>query len=217
MDSLLLLDRDVSIKLAFQKDGGGLFSILRVHIESVSASSDKQHSPTPRLHGEESVDLIYNVHMNLASLSRDKAEQGDSGPSKKPQRDITSLFPANIVAVTLGAEASIDRLSAWVQSIHPHPKAPRSDSLCVPSRLIKIDTPGLRIVSTSDLADNGNDTRGYAALSYVWGTSQTFVLRSDSQSLLTRCFSNEQLPQTIQDAVAVSRKLGFRYLWVDAL
>jgi hypothetical protein len=53
----------------------------------------------------------------------------------------------------------------------------------------------------------------YIALSYVWGPQpqlQSQTIASTSQWGLP-----EQLPQTIEDSIAVMKGLGLRYLWVD--
>ncbi|TLD27938.1 hypothetical protein E2P81_ATG06284 [Venturia nashicola] len=47
----------------------------------------------------------------------------------------------------------------------------------------------------------------YVALSYVWGT---VVPERDA-------LKNDCLPQTIEDAITVTKELGLRYLWVDAV
>lgn len=57
----------------------------------------------------------------------------------------------------------------------------------------------------------------YAALSYCWGRSNHFVLTADTLEDLRNGFHLSQLPQTLQDAVRVTREIGLRYLWVDAL
>ncbi len=50
----------------------------------------------------------------------------------------------------------------------------------------------------------------YVALSYVWGEiSKIFEAIDGSDKLPTK------LPRTIEDAITVTRKLDFRYLWVD--
>ncbi|KIM98481.1 hypothetical protein OIDMADRAFT_73290, partial [Oidiodendron maius Zn] len=51
------------------------------------------------------------------------------------------------------------------------------------------------------------EDRPYVALSYVWGPSP------DSCEDLNRFPAN--LPDTIQDAMTVTKRLGYRYLWVD--
>jgi hypothetical protein len=47
----------------------------------------------------------------------------------------------------------------------------------------------------------------YVALSYVWGLSSE--ISDDSDKL------PDSLPLTIEDAITVPLKLGFRYLWID--
>jgi hypothetical protein len=42
------------------------------------------------------------------------------------------------------------------------------------------------------------------------------LLRRNGDILLSG-FKAEQLPRTIQDAVTVTRRIGLRYIWVDAL
>ena len=62
----------------------------------------------------------------------------------------------------------------------------------------------LRVIDchTGDLVlSNENDP--YVALSYVWGNDSGTAQRSSAY------------PKTIQDAIFVTRKLGYRWLWVD--
>ncbi|QDS76083.1 hypothetical protein FKW77_006097 [Venturia effusa] len=47
----------------------------------------------------------------------------------------------------------------------------------------------------------------YVALSYVWGS-----VVPEKNAL-----QNHRLPQTIEDAITVTREIGIKYLWVDAL
>lgn len=90
----------------------------------------------------------------------------------------------------------------------------------MPSRLIELQPDSLRVVETSilDAVEESNvNMRGYAALSYVWGQNQTFVLLDSTKDVLMSSFDIVQLPRTIQDAVIVTRTIGLTYLWVDAL
>lgn len=57
----------------------------------------------------------------------------------------------------------------------------------------------------------------YVYLSYRWGGPQQFALRSSSLETLQSKFLVDLLPQTLKDAVEVTRSLGIRYLWIDAL
>jgi hypothetical protein len=63
----------------------------------------------------------------------------------------------------------------------------------------------------------------YVALSYQWG--QAYNLRNNTQIcdsfLVAGIFATEpnipKIPQTIRDAFAIVKLLGYRYLWVDSL
>ena len=82
-------------------------------------------------------------------------------------------------------------------------KHKRTCSVRNPSRvpLLKlIDCVTRRIVPAQD--------NQYLALSYVWGASPD----AKNEDF---CVLPENLPATIKDAIAVTSKLGFRYLWID--
>lgn len=56
----------------------------------------------------------------------------------------------------------------------------------------------------------------YVALSFAWGGSQVMTTKSNVDAHLDHIDVNT-LPQSVQDAILVTRKLGLKYLWVDAL
>ncbi|KAI8721652.1 HET domain-containing protein [Fusarium sp. LHS14.1] len=61
----------------------------------------------------------------------------------------------------------------------------------------------------------------YTALSYVWGAVTHFRLTKANRPVLLMSGSlkkvSDRIPATIRDAIAVVKRLGCRYLWVDAL
>jgi hypothetical protein len=84
----------------------------------------------------------------------------------------------------------------------------------IPRYLINIGHPqGPRVVIHRSLPQEVK----YVALSYVWGMNQTYVLTK--VTLEEKCSSLDlsRLPKTIIDAIEVTRRLGYTYLWVDAL
>lgn len=76
---------------------------------------------------------------------------------------------------------------------------------------------GVRIVSTKSLSP---DTE-YLTLSHRWGSPPGILLSEDTRFLLTEDISSHLLrcPEAtvFQHAIHVTRCLGFRYIWVDAL
>jgi hypothetical protein len=63
---------------------------------------------------------------------------------------------------------------------------------------------------------NGEQAR-YVALSYRWGNVQKTLLTVMKLISFCRVLPLESLPLTFRDAIEVTRQLGFRYLWIDAL
>ncbi len=59
----------------------------------------------------------------------------------------------------------------------------------------------------------------YTALSYCWGIPQSGIMTLTSANLhnLQSEIPSGRLPQTIRDAISITKDLGFRYLWVDRL
>ncbi|PMD13533.1 HET-domain-containing protein, partial [Hyaloscypha hepaticicola] len=57
----------------------------------------------------------------------------------------------------------------------------------------------------------------YVALSYCWGGPQPTITTSGNIGAHTEALPIHLLPKTICDAIEVTRKLGMRFLWVDAL
>lgn len=59
-----------------------------------------------------------------------------------------------------------------------------------------------------------------AALSYVWGRKpQRLLLTAEKEPRLSKpgAICNNNVSQTIDDAIEVTKSLGLNYLWVDAI
>ena len=89
-------------------------------------------------------------------------------------------------------------------------------------RLVDVDS--LCIIEARNLAsdlDKNDERYNYIALSYVWGRVACLQLLIQNQEELMKRRSLKrhwhEIPQTIKDAILLVRKMGFRYLWVDAL
>lgn len=96
-----------------------------------------------------------------------------------------------------------------------------------PGRLIDVFLDGVEthwsekspIRLASSESWSGNDLPNYVALSHCWGGTLTKDLITTSGNLQSRLrsISHESLPPSFQDAVTITRALGIRYLWIDAL
>ena len=54
-------------------------------------------------------------------------------------------------------------------------------------------------------------------LSHRWGTDEQIVLTKASLPEMSKRIDVANLSQTYQDAIAITRSLGLRYLWIDSL
>ncbi|KAF2841389.1 HET-domain-containing protein [Patellaria atrata CBS 101060] len=64
-----------------------------------------------------------------------------------------------------------------------------------------------------------DEEKEYVALSYVWGTKNNVMTKRTNVDGISSegAFSHVVLPKTIQDAIDLTRELGYLYLWVDSL
>ncbi|KAF1829715.1 HET-domain-containing protein, partial [Decorospora gaudefroyi] len=112
-----------------------------------------------------------------------------------------------------------DHVKSWIsfcgggahQNSGSNWKTPRQISLL---RMLAIDVHTACVSAIPQSAE-------YVALSYQWGTDQKLKLKIDNKARLETpgFFDTEgcQPSRTIVDAMEVVRRLGHRYLWVDAL
>ena len=85
----------------------------------------------------------------------------------------------------------------------------------LPSRVIEVAPAGS--LGVPRLRNTTGMTGLYLALSYCWGSDQSYVLTTNNIDVLMAGLEVRMLPQTILDAIEVTKALGFEYLWVDAL
>lgn len=105
-------------------------------------------------------------------------------------------------------------------SSHSRCRQPRSTTL--PKRVLDVlgdDSKSVRLhESDFDSGENRYEYGEYIALSHVWGAAKglpkttTSTVRSHKKGIPWTT-----LPRALQEAIVLTRALGFRWLWVDAL
>ena len=76
------------------------------------------------------------------------------------------------------------------------------------------------LVNMAELPGSANTDRykcRYITLSYCWGSVPFLKAEKSSLESLSRQIPLSSLPQVFQDLFSVSRVLGVRYVWIDAL
>jgi hypothetical protein len=67
------------------------------------------------------------------------------------------------------------------------------------------------------LVTSGSDIGQWVALSHCWGNEPPFISTIYNLSNRMRQLQWSDLPATFRDAIIITRKLGYRYLWIDSL
>ena len=108
----------------------------------------------------------------------------------------------------------VAKIRRWLEDcLNKHPSCPRGNTPKLPRRVLDVGADN----STVRLHESLNNEKArYAALSYCWG-SGVQQLTTTTSNLHDHIFAlPRHLPKTISDAVEVCRKVGIRYLWIDA-
>ena len=131
-------------------------------------------------------------------------------------------FTDKLVTVTAGAfqwqlrkQHVWQQANQWLRDCTKHDCCPMQNPEPLPSRVIDVasDSDG-DIVS---LVDGRGHFNYYAALSYPWGGRQVGQTTGRNLPVRQHAMDMKSLSSSVQDAIWVTRRLGLRYLWVDAI
>jgi hypothetical protein len=109
---------------------------------------------------------------------------------------------------------NLERVRDWLKACNLHKKCSTQFKQPLPYRILDVgssENPRLRLI------EDCKDEAEYIALSYCWGVEDTFVTTRENLAAFKLSIDERKLPQTFVDAIKVSRHLGQRYLWIDAL
>lgn len=113
-------------------------------------------------------------------------------------------------------EVATDRtfglVKGWIQDCDTTHQDCHGFSGPLPTRVIR-----LRKGAPPRLYVSQGESLPYICLSYCWGTKQPVVTTTATLGFHLQELPVDQLPKTIKDALYVTEKLGFEYLWIDAL
>ena len=119
------------------------------------------------------------------------------------------------VEVDVGSSKSLDTAKSWLkQCCADHKNCYQLGNKFMPSRCLDVNN-----VDAIRLCITKHQQHSYAALSYCWAPKQNPNLTNTKASfngmlenIPLSCF-----PLSLRDGITVTRELGIRYLWIDAL
>ncbi|KAF5695402.1 hypothetical protein FDENT_485 [Fusarium denticulatum] len=114
-------------------------------------------------------------------------------------------------------EKAIDKTKTWINACETeHDHCPQRHSAALPKRALRIANDEVSLY-ISQKEDEQTEDQRYVALSYRWGSDLPLRLTKDTMDDFIKGRPISELPETLQDAVCISRNLGFKFIWIDAL
>jgi hypothetical protein len=130
-------------------------------------------------------------------------------PSHVPHRATTRTETLSRAHMNL-ARGWLDQCSTC------HGSCQRRDPGFVPTRLLDVSGPSIRLTLTNP--DDCSTYTKYCCLSHCWGgVTDIPLLKTDTLQSFVSEIDINTLPRTFQDAILITRQLHIRYLWIDSL
>ncbi|KAK1948896.1 heterokaryon incompatibility protein [Colletotrichum sublineola] len=138
-----------------------------------------------------------------------------------PDRYMEKMTPFS--STTTASEESWSKATDWIHqctSGHLACNVEANGGAWHPTRLLDLAYPDstsdeFRIVVMSELSVDPDGR--YTTLSHCWGSAQFLQLKKSTYDEFRKGIRLDKLPQTFQEAVQVTRRLGVRFLWIDSL
>lgn len=145
--------------------------------------------------------------------------------------DIISPQPASTQEYypsSTGSSDALDLASAWLGNcLEAHDECNRVSLGAngkLPTRLVELNEVDEQLVARLIITPVSANLAHiqYCTLSHVWaatvrGSGRTVQLLPDNIEQLQRCIPVGELPRTFQEAMKITRRLGYQYIWIDSL
>jgi hypothetical protein len=133
----------------------------------------------------------------------------DDGPFDDP----IGLFRA--VPESSWSPEVFETARAWMRDcLEDHEECAKGGEECLPTRVIDI---GAFETDIPILYSSKGVKAPYVVLSHCWGGNIPGKTMKHNEASRHNCLSLEEMPQNFRDAIKITRELGMRYLWIDAL
>lgn len=122
-----------------------------------------------------------------------------------------------------GSAMSLEQAIQWLNKCRDtHPNCGPTDLSFCPSRLLELggfesgspDILQVKLIETKQMSTG----MAYACLSHCWGgITPACVTNKDTIQAYLSGISWSKIPRTFQDAMVLTWRLGFQYIWIDSL
>lgn len=117
----------------------------------------------------------------------------------------------------LSAINSDQQIRNWMDTCATHESCNAYHGGIYPTRLLDLGSGRGDPPRLVDTASEGIDGEKYAFFSYRWGDAQFLKATPDNIDQLYQGVPMHEFGLLHQEAMAICRRLGYRYIWIDAL
>ncbi|CZR59167.1 uncharacterized protein PAC_09059 [Phialocephala subalpina] len=129
------------------------------------------------------------------------------------QRHVESIQPRFLVSPDPCEDSCWNQIRVWMKDCESH--GCRSDgNTSLPQRLVQVPRDEGR---SPRLVETAGKQGKYVALSHSWGKSKMTKLLLDNEKQWKQAMEVSTLSRNFRDALTITRRLGFEYIWIDAL
>lgn len=124
------------------------------------------------------------------------------------------VFPVMEWTPGPASPAALSKMSAWIRRCTTEHTACGSVGLSspLPTRVVDVSDPtNVKLIESSGM------TGRYLCLSHCWGEHQPLRTLTSNYADHLSSIPWSKIPETFQDAITLTRKLGFSYIWIDSL
>jgi hypothetical protein len=192
------------LKLEFFTDRGWCLILLRSHYSPLQSRSAIHYIIAPRFASSAVMRMLMYTYVdgesNFSAISRGRPI------SKNPLQDAGLSTARGMIETCLSS----------------HSRCRQSKPTILPRRVLDLLLdPDSKSVVLHESEWNDDEQRyehgEYVALSHVWGTGKGPTTTKETLQSHLKEIAWSTLPRAFQEAVVLTRALGIRYLWIDAL
>ncbi|EKG16810.1 Heterokaryon incompatibility [Macrophomina phaseolina MS6] len=120
------------------------------------------------------------------------------------------------------SKPTFELVTSWLREcINEHTTCNHLPALAkqLPTRLVEVKSADIHNGINARLCYGGSlpFDAVYVTLSHCWGSKDFLTLTSSNIAAWTESLPTKQLPQTFRDAMLITSRLGYKYIWIDSL
>lgn len=192
------------------------FAMHDMQVADILYGSIRFYYP-PHIEDVEEADCGKYLTFNLASGKRFEVEIFATEDEDCPVPHVWDyIATSKRTSPGTNSEEALAIMKDWITEC----TAEHSDHLCqspenptLPKRVVDVG----RNNDDVKLVETNGEKRAYICLSHCWGPTQIITTKTATLEERKKGIAWSELSKTFQEAITLTRNLGFRYIWIDSL